>query len=291
MHATAPAKIAPPQADDGPRFVPIPIDEIDPSAFQARTAFVADGLDDLVESIRECGVINPLTLREKADGRYEIICGERRLRAARVLKMREVPGFVVHASDLQARITSLAENFQREDLNPLDKANGLIALRQELAAESWCTVARRVGLSKGRISQILSLLTLPQPVLVLVAAGRLDEAQVRVLRVLSRDDQELVSNARLVARQGIPAQAVSLCLAARPRKTPSGKVSANTGKVMSRVKKAINGVLATPLEQGEQHALMAQLDQLSSWCQATIAEMEYTTPDAPCAPPACLQDR
>lgn len=276
MLSSSPARSVEP-GPTAPAVTMLSPDQIDLSGLRARTVLKADGLEELAASVRECGVINPLTVRETSDGRYELICGERRLLAARELGLAEVPAVVVRASDMEARVTSLVESFQQEELNPLDKANGLLALRQALGAPSWSQVGQRLGLSLGRIGRTISLLTLPPAVIELVAAGKLDEDEIHALRAVSENERELVTNARRVAQGRRPARAVLRLVGKRRRPvapTKPGPRAARVTRAVQRMRRVVDRALICRLDPLEQHGLINELSELASWCKTTLATLE-----------------
>ncbi|MCS6982319.1 MAG: ParB/RepB/Spo0J family partition protein [Flavobacteriales bacterium] len=138
----------------------VSLDQIDPSPSQPRTQFPEESLRELADSMRELGVIQPLTLRKKEDGRYEIISGERRFRAARLAGLTEVPAYVRAAGDSEALEMALVENIQREDLNPLDVAISLKRLTEEFNL-TQDQLSQRIGKPRSTLANFMRLLKLP----------------------------------------------------------------------------------------------------------------------------------
>lgn len=138
----------------------IPLDAIDPNPGQPRTQFDDEALEELAASIRELGVIQPVTLRQKTDGRYEIISGERRFRAARLAGLSEIPAFIRSAGDSEILEMALVENIQREDLNPLDVGLSLKRLLEEFSLTQE-QLARRIGKQRSTLANFVRLLKLP----------------------------------------------------------------------------------------------------------------------------------
>lgn len=157
----------------------VSVDRITPSPFQPRRSFDEVKMEELAGSIRNQGIIQPLVVRPKADG-YELIAGERRWRAAMKAGLTRVPVVVRQASDHEALQLALVENLQREDLNPIEEANGYRRLQEEF---DWSQeeMAERVGKSRPAIANSLRLLSLPPEVQHEVSAGNLPAGQARAL--------------------------------------------------------------------------------------------------------------
>ena len=170
--------------------VTLPLSEIEPNRDQPRKAFDEAALAELADSIRAHGVLQPLLVRPLAAGGYRLVAGERRYRAARMAGLREVPVTIREMTDEEENIFALIENLQREDLNPLEEAEGLRQLisRFGLTQEQ---AAARVGKSRTAVTNALRLLGLPADVAALVRAGRLTMGHARAL--LSVEDEKTLS--------------------------------------------------------------------------------------------------
>ena len=166
----------------------IDIDLISPNPDQPRRSFSDEGLDELAASIRELGIIQPLSLRDAADGGYQIIAGERRWRAAQRAGLRTVPAYVRKASDSEVTEMALIENIQREDLNAIEVA---LAFRKLLDTYDLTQerLSERVGKSRSVITNHLRLLKLPAEIQIALRDRRLDMGHARAL--LSIDDPKL----------------------------------------------------------------------------------------------------
>ena len=138
----------------------IAIGDIIPNPTQPRTQFDEEALDELADSIRQLGVIQPVTVKKAADGKYVIISGERRWRAAQRAGLTEVPVYLRELSDEDALTAALIENLQREDLNPLEEAQAIQSLRERLPY-SQEELAQRLGKSRSAVANSLRLLQLP----------------------------------------------------------------------------------------------------------------------------------
>lgn len=162
----------------------LPISQVESCSSQPRKSFDEDALAELADSIREHGVIQPLTVRKLSSGYYQIIAGERRWRAARLAGLTEVPAVVVEADDQKAAELALVENLQREDLNPMEEAAGYQSLVQtyHMTQEE---AAQRVGKSRSTVANALRLLGLQPGVRKLVEEGSLSAGHARALLPLS----------------------------------------------------------------------------------------------------------
>lgn len=158
----------------------VPVDDIDPNRYQPRASFADEDLDDLADSIRELGVLQPLLLRSGTDGRFELIAGERRLRAARRAGLDRVPAVVRTVEDQAALEQALVENVQRSDLNPMEEAVAYRRLIDEFSLTQEA-VAARVGRSRPTVANTLRLLQLDPTVQEQVRGGALSGGHARAL--------------------------------------------------------------------------------------------------------------
>ncbi len=163
------------------------VSEVEPNSEQPRREFSPESLSDLAASIREHGVVQPIVVRPRPNGRYQIVAGERRWRAARVAGLTEIPVVVRELDDGAALELALVENLIREDLNPVEEALGYRALadRFSLTQEE---IARRVGRSRPAVTNALRLLSLPEEVLDLLRQGAVSPGHARALLPLSEKD-------------------------------------------------------------------------------------------------------
>ena len=170
-----------------PTLVTLPIEQVQPNPRQPRRAFDQDALDELANSIRQDGIMQPIVVRSAPDGRYEIIAGERRWRAAKQAGLTTLPAIVRRADERQTLILALVENVVREDLNPVETARGYASLIDELDLTPT-EVAEKVGRSRPAIANALRLLELPDDVLDMIARGDLSEGHGRaILQVEDHD--------------------------------------------------------------------------------------------------------
>jgi len=160
----------------------VPIEQIRPNPFQPRAGFPERDMTDLVESIRQVGVLQPLLVRRSADG-YELIAGERRLRAARAVGLATVPIIERDTPDDEMLTLALVENLQRADLNPIEKAKGFRRLIERFALTQE-EAAKRIGKDRSTIANFIRLLDLPEAVQHVVARGGISMGHARALLAL-----------------------------------------------------------------------------------------------------------
>lgn len=174
------AAILPESGIGEPQFRHVPIELIGPNPDQPRTEFDPASIEGLAASVADAGVVQPVILRPLADGRYELIAGERRWRAARQAKLETVPALIRNQDEAERLQTALIENMAREDLNPVDEARACAALVEDLGLSKE-HLARRLGRSRAAISNLVRLLDLPDEALELLAAGELSEGHGRAI--------------------------------------------------------------------------------------------------------------
>lgn len=172
----------------------LPISMVDPKSDQPRKYFDKDTIEELSESIKENGLLQPILVREFGEGRYQIIAGERRFRASKLAELEEIPAIILDKDDRKAAEISLIENIQREDLNPLEEAMAYRALATEYGLTQE-ELSERVGKSRSAIANSVRLLDLPDEVLELVASKDLSAGHARtLLGVKNRDNMILLAN-------------------------------------------------------------------------------------------------
>ena len=181
------------QAQEEKSSLYLPISQVESCASQPRKQFDPESLSDLADSIREHGIIQPLTVRKLQSGYYQIIAGERRWRAARMAGLSEVPAIVIEADDRKAMELAMIENLQREDLNPIEEAEGYQVLMSQYGMTQEET-AQRVGKSRSAVANALRLLHLCPPVRAMVEDGRLTNGHARAILPLSPEMQETAAD-------------------------------------------------------------------------------------------------
>jgi len=185
------------QGLDDPTYREVPTELIRPNPGQPRKDFDPAALERLAASITDSGVVQPVIVRALPDGRYELIAGERRWRAAQQAGLATVPAVLRSEGEPQRLQMALVENMAREDLNPLEAARACAALVEELGLSKE-EVGRRVGRSRSAISNLIRLLDLPDQVLELLASGELSEGHGRALLSVEGQDER-----RRLAREAV----------------------------------------------------------------------------------------
>lgn len=208
-------------ASDG-SFIELEIDRITPNRYQPRKNFDDTELLELAESIKSQGVLQPLLVRE-AEMDYELVAGERRLRAARRAGLTTVPVLVRDLSDAETLEISIVENIQRENLNPVEEAQAY----QRLMAEFGLTqeaVAERVGKSRSAVANLLRLRQLPKAILKNISDGDLSMGHARALLSLPNTKQQMTTSSQVIQKQLSVRQTEALVKRLLRRPTPKRKV-------------------------------------------------------------------
>jgi ParB family chromosome partitioning protein len=232
----------------GERIQTLPLDQITPSPLQPRQEFRSEHLQELVESIRERGIIQPLIVRKVGD-KYELIAGERRWRAARELRLSEAPAIVRQASDREVLELALIENLQREDLNPIEEAGAYERLHRDFGL-TQDDIAKRVGKSRASIANAMRLLDLEPDAQTLLKQGRISVGHAKVLLSLkSHEEQRLLMD--IIVRQGASVRMAEKLAAQQLARLgkPSSKRAASSDPILSpaiqRVQNLLTHRLAT----------------------------------------------
>lgn len=192
--------------DDTGRVMDISIDEISPNPWQPRRDFDEESLNALASSIRENGLIQPVVVRKKKDGTYELAAGERRWRAAKMAGLTVIPAISKEYDDRSMAEMALVENLQRKDLNPVDEGMAYRKLMDEygLTQEG---ISKKVGKSRPYVANMVRLLDLPEEVKDFLSKGQLTAGQARPLLGLE-SDAEKVQLARRIVKEGLSARKV-----------------------------------------------------------------------------------
>jgi len=202
----------------GARYAEIPIDLVSPNPRQPRTVFDPEALAELVTSIREIGLLQPIVVRSVGSG-YELIAGERRLRACREVGLARVPAIIRQTEDEAMLRDALLENLHRANLNPLEEA----AAYQQLLDDFGCTqdeLAQRIGRSRPQVTNTLRLLRLPAPVQSRVAAGVISAGHARALLGL-QDPGAMENLAARVVREGLSVRSVEELVTLQGQNSPT----------------------------------------------------------------------
>lgn len=186
--------------DDGLTNSTLPLNDIIPNREQPRKTFDEAALEELAESIRQHGILQPLLVRPLASGGYQLVAGERRWRAARLAKLTEVPVVVKELSDSEAMELAIIENLQREDLNPIEEAEGLQALAEKCGYTQE-EIAASVGKSRPAIANALRLLRLPEEVREMTKSGDISAGHARALLAFDNPAMMLACANEIVSRK------------------------------------------------------------------------------------------
>ncbi len=228
----------------------ISLGDIDPNPDQPRRSFSEESIAQLAQSIREQGVLQPILVTPQNGGRYRIVAGERRWRASRAAGLDKVPVIVRDLDVIQQMEIALIENLQREDLNPIEIAQGIRSLMQQCGYTQE-TVANRLSKSRPAVANLLRLLTLPEEVIELVRQGSLSAGHARVLAGMD-DNARKLALAKETIEQGYSVrqlEALAAAAKAEPEKQPAPKpkkaaLPAELTELESRIRETM-GVRAT----------------------------------------------
>jgi len=184
----------------GQEFRELPVDVVQPNPSQPRRHFDEEALQELAGSIGERGVLQPVLVRPSADGKYELVAGERRWRAAKLAGLQSIPALVSRYDDLEALQTALIENVAREDLNPVEEARACVMLTEEFGLTYW-QIAERVGRHRTVVSNLMRLLKLSDEILELLERGELS-ASHGIALLMADDPQVRPQLARAAVQEG-----------------------------------------------------------------------------------------
>ena len=230
------------ERDEAEEIQRLPISRVEPREEQPRVNFDEASLGELAESIREYGMIQPITVRRLASGYYQIIAGERRWRAARMAGLKEVPVRVIEADERLATELALVENLQREDLSPIEEAQGYKTL-MEVYGMTQDEAAKRVGKSRPTVTNALRLLSLAPEVQQFVEQGLLSAGHARAL-VPIKPEEAQIEAARSVISNGLSVRrteqlAAKLMREPKPEPVDDGIHVDYAAEVTKRLEKAL----------------------------------------------------
>ena len=217
---------------------PLPMTRIEPNRDQPRKVFEPEAMEELTESIKMHGLITPITVRKRDNGLYQIIAGERRWRSA---GMTEIPAHIIEATDQQVMELAMVENLQRQDLNPIEEAEGFenlmktCGLTQEEAAE-------RVGRSRPAVANSLRLLSLSQPLREMVAKGRLSSGHARAVLSIKEEDKRLEAAERMQRMTVRQAESLAKRLNKKPKEEAAAPAEFNVDYI-AEVERTLEGSL------------------------------------------------
>jgi ParB family chromosome partitioning protein len=238
------AAILPESSAGGPELRELDVTKIEPNPDQPRAKFDATALDALAGSIGSVGLLQPLIVRPLEGGRYELVAGERRWRAAQQAGIDRVPAVIRSSPEDERLQAALIENMVREDLNPVEEARACAALVDDLGISKE-ELARRVGRSRAAISNLIRLLDLPDQALALLEQGELSEGHGRTILQISDQDRR-ARVAKQAAAEGWSVRELERRTAAAPKrkKAPAGgRISAEERAAMSEAEDLLGSAL------------------------------------------------
>ena len=230
----------PPEPEDGLRY--IDINEIKPNMHQPRRNFDEDKLEELAESIEQHGLIQPIILRSAGQG-YEIVAGERRWRAARMIGLKELPCIIRELTDEENMLLAIIENMQREDLNPIEEAEGLKQMIDTYGLTQE-QVSRGVGKSRPYITNSLRLLKLPTKLRYMTAEGRLSVGHARALAAI-KDEKLQVALAERAVSEGLSVRQIEKLAQESGRKSAGKRVRKTKSPDEKRIETELREALGT----------------------------------------------
>ncbi len=254
---------APQASDGGPALLMAALDRIEASPLQPRRHFDPGKLAELAAAIKSQGIIEPLVVRPRAGGggapRYELIAGERRLRAARLAGLESVPIVVREVDDRGALEMSLVENLVREELNSIEEARAFVRLNREFDL-SHEEISARIGKSRPYVTNTMRLLELPIPVVEMIMAGAISAGQARPLLALGSADAQIAAAARIAEKKISARGAEKLASEARPAalapvaagglKPAAAPLDPNLGALADRIQKAMRRKVTVVRQHG-----------------------------------------
>lgn len=231
-----------------PELVHLPIETIHPSPRQPRRRFEPESASGLAASIRLQGVLQPIVVRRREAGGFELIAGERRWRAARAAGLPTLPALIRDVDDRDSLLLSLVENVAREQLSPVEEARAYACLVDEFEL-SLGEVAERVGRSKSSVSNRLRLLELPEEVLWMLARGDLTEGHARAVLALPDDDARLRLARRIVA-EGLSVRATERAARDGGARRRPRRATALDPSLVERVRESLERLTGLPVRVG-----------------------------------------
>ena len=184
----------------------VDLTKIKPGRFQPRSNFDNEKLKELTVSIKNQGVLSPILVRELGLNEFEVIAGERRLRASKMAGLKTIPCLIDQKKDQDALVSALIENLQREDLNPVEEARGLDRLKREFGL-TQDEVATSTGKARSTVANSLRILSLPSPVLELLAQGKIEKGHAKLLASMSPSEAE--TTAKKIVNENISVKDLS----------------------------------------------------------------------------------
>ncbi len=231
---------------EGVAVTQISVDDLAPGQYQPRTKMYKSTLEELAQSIKEQGVLQPLVVRRLASGRYEIVVGERRWRAAQLAGINSVPAIVRDLNNDETAKIALIENLQREDLNALDQAKGLMRLQREFNL-SQEELGSAVGKSRSAVTNLLRLLNLSTEVQALLEEGKIEMGHARSLLTLN-DDQQLSLAKKVISESLSVRQCEALVAEVSNNKKKTSKKTKTSDPNTSSLERELSEIFGSSVE-------------------------------------------
>ena len=231
---------------EGLSVAQIALDDLTPGQYQPRSKMYKSTLEELSQSIKEQGVLQPLVVRRLASGRFEIVVGERRWRASQMAGLSTVPAIVKDLNNDETAKIALIENLQRDDLNALDQARGLFRLQREFNL-SQENLASSVGKSRSTVANLLRLLNLSLEVQAFLEEGKIEMGHARSLLTLEEADQIAVAQ-QVIAESLSVRQCEALASGFSAKKNPQAKSEKNKDPNTAALERELSEILGSPVD-------------------------------------------
>lgn len=229
----------------------IPLNEISPNPNQPRRDFDEDALRELAASIQQIGIIQPITLRQIEDHKFQIIAGERRWRAARQAGLEDIPAMVLEAEENEVMELALIENLQRQDLNPIEEAEGYERLMKQFGLTQE-QVAKRVVKSRSAVANALRLLALPTEVRTMVSEGEISGGHARAVLAVNEADKRVEAARQMVGLSVRQSEALAKRMNKKPVEKPEQSPEVSVDYI-AELEKELEGALGRKIsiQQGK----------------------------------------
>ncbi len=236
-----------PSADNQNRVWSMAVDKLVPGQFQPRKKFEKTSLEELAQSIRENGILQPITVRKRASGGFEIIAGERRWRAAQIAGLHEVPAIIKEYSDREALQLALIENIQREDLDPVEEAESYQRLMQEFGY-SQQQVAEKVGKERSTIANSVRLIGLPNEIKSMISDKKLSVGHAKVL-LAAENKTEQIRLAKMCFEKSLSVRALENMVKPQAANSEEEKIKISIDEVGADLSQRLAKELAVQLQK------------------------------------------
>jgi len=263
--------------------------DLTPNPYQPRASFDEEQLQELAASVAQDGIIEPIVVRPDGNGKYQIIAGERRWRAAKIAKLTQLPAIIRDCSDEETELLALEENLHREDLNDVDRGKALKSIREKLSL-TWEQLGKRVGLSRRRVLMLAGLADLPEDVQKQIAEGTLTEKHSRALGRFQDSEQqrqflEVIQREQLSGDRAIQAARLlqkdperdmerAVQAVAKPKATPKEDArSVRASNAGAQFMTALNSVELNKLSPTERKRLAGELTVVIQAAQQVVEQL------------------